>query len=85
MRTGEGMKVLDVIVTVLLLIGGINWGLVGFFNVNLLAMIFGEASAITRVLYAVVGLSALYEVFGFTFGFKAMQHRWCETLATTKH
>ena len=85
MRTGEGMKVLDVIVTVLLLIGGINWGLVGFFGVNLLTMIFGEASAITRVIYALVGLSALYEVFGFTFGFKAMQHRWCEQLATTKH
>ena len=85
MRTGEGMKVLDVIVTVLLLIGGINWGLVGFFGVNLLTMIFGEASAITRVIYALVGLSALYEVFGFTFGFKAMQHRWCEPLATTKH
>jgi uncharacterized membrane protein YuzA (DUF378 family) len=75
------MKVLDVIVTVLLLIGGINWGLVGFLGFN---MLFGEATAITRVIYALVGLSALYEIGSFAFGYKAMQDRWCET-ASVKH
>lgn len=80
----ESMKVLDVIVTVLLLFGGINWGLVGFFDYNLVTAIFGEADAIGRVIYALVGLGALYEVFGFTFGFKAVQNRWCEPL-TAKH
>ena len=85
MRSGTGMKTLDVIVTILMIIGGLNWGLVGFFNVNLIAAIFGEASAISRVIYALVGLSALYEFFAFTFGFRAMQDRWCETLATVKH
>ncbi len=78
------MKVLDVIVTVLLVIGGLNWGLVGFFNFNLISMLFGEASAISRLIYALVGLGALYEFGGLMFGFKAIQSRWCET-AMAKH
>ncbi len=79
------MKTLDIVVTVLLLIGGLNWGLMGFFNFNLVGAIFGEATALSRVVYALVGLSALYELFGFTFRFKAIQHRWCETPASVKH
>lgn len=79
------MKVLDIVVTVLLIIGGINLGLMGFFNLNLIAEILGEATAFTRVMYALIGLGALYEIGGLTFGFKAVQHRWCETPATAKH
>jgi uncharacterized protein len=79
------MKVLDVIVTGLLLIGALNWGLIGFFGFNLVAAIFGEAAAISRVIYAVVGLAALYEIGCFTFGLKETQHRWCDTLAAIKH
>ena len=79
------MKTLDVVVTVLLLIGALNWGLVGFFGINLVAVSFGEAGVISRVIYAVVGLAALYEIGCFTFGLKETQHRWCETLATIKH
>jgi uncharacterized membrane protein YuzA (DUF378 family) len=79
------MKVLDVVVTVLLLIGALNWGLVGFFGFNLVATLFGEAGVVSRVIYAVVGLAALYEIGCFTFGFKETQHRWCETLAAIKH
>ena len=79
------MKVLDVIVTVLLLIGALNWGLVGFFEFNLVAAIFGEAGGISRLIYAVVGIAALYEIGCFTFGLKETQHRWCDTLATIKH
>ena len=79
------MKVLDVVVTALLLIGAINWGLVGFFGFNLVAAIFGEASALSRVIYAVVGLAALYEIGCFTFGLKETQQRWCETFASSKH
>jgi hypothetical protein len=75
---------LDIVVTVLLIIGALNWGLIGFFNFNLVAAIFGEASAISRVIYALVGLSALYDVFSLTFGFKAIQHRWCEVPTTMK-
>ena len=79
------MRVLDIVVTVLLLIGALNWGLVGFFEYNLVAAIFGEAAGISRLIYAFVGLAALYEIGCFTFGLKETQHRWCETLATIKH
>ena len=78
MRTWSGMHVLDVVVTVLLIIGGINWGLVGFFDFNLVTAIFGAATAASRVVYALVGLSALYEIFDLTVGFKSLHHRWCE-------
>jgi hypothetical protein len=47
----------------LVIIGGLNWGLVGFFEFDLLATIFGDMTTITRVLYALVGLSALYMLF----------------------
>jgi uncharacterized membrane protein YuzA (DUF378 family) len=79
------MKVLDIITAVLLFIGGINWGLMGFFDFNLISAVFGEATALTKVIYAVVGLSGLYEAFSYTFGFRAAQHRWCETVAAVKH
>ena len=79
------MKVLDVIVTVLLLIGALNWGLIGFFGFNLVSTLFGETAVASRFIYAVVGLAALYEIGCFTFGLKETQHRWCDTLATIKH
>lgn len=41
---------------VIALIGAINWGLIGFFNWNLVAAIFGEGSALSRVIYALVGI-----------------------------
>ena len=79
------MKALDILATVLLLIGALNWGLVGFFGFNLVAAIFGETTAIARVIYAFVGLGALYEIGCFTFGLRETQHRWCDTLASLKH
>jgi uncharacterized protein len=45
---------------VLVIIGGLNWGMVGFFNIDLVARIFGELSALSRIVYVLVGLSALY-------------------------
>ncbi len=44
---------------VLLIVGGINWGLVGLANIDLVAAIFGEMTALSRAVYALVGLSAL--------------------------
>lgn len=79
------MKILDVVVTTLLVIGALNWGLVGFFGLNVIGTLFGEATAFTRVIYAVVGLSGLYELFNVTIGYKAMHDRWCEVPATVKH
>ncbi len=54
---------LDWIAMVLLIIGGLNWGLVGLFNFDLVATLFGEMSALSRIVYAVVGLSALYTIY----------------------
>jgi len=48
------------IALVLVIVGALNWGLVGFFGWDLVAAIFGEMSTISRVVYALVGLSGLY-------------------------
>jgi len=66
------MKSLDTIIAGLLVIGGINWGLVGIFGFDLVATIFGEMSAISRLVYTVVGLCAAYQVLGW----RAIQRRW---------
>ena len=66
------MKSLDVIVASLLVIGGLNWGLVGLFNFDLVAAIFGGGAALARIVYIVVGLSALYQAMQW----KAIQRRW---------
>lgn len=79
------MKILDIVSGVLLAIGGINMGLIGFFNFNLFAAIFGEGSAVYHVVYALVGLSALYDIGSLSFGWKATQGRWCHTMAEVKH
>ena len=51
------------LILILLIIGGINWGLVGFFNYNLVSAIFGgNLVIISRIIYAVGGLSALYAI-----------------------
>jgi uncharacterized membrane protein YuzA (DUF378 family) len=79
------MKALDIVTAVLLVIGGLNWGLVGFFNFDLISAVFGEATAFSKLFYALFGLSALYETFTFAFGYRAMQDRWCEHPAAVKH
>lgn len=45
---------------ILVVIGGLNWGLVGLFNFDLVAAVFGAMSTISRVVYVLVGLSAIY-------------------------
>ena len=54
---------LNKIALVLVIIGGLNWGLVGLFDYNLVSTIFGDASTLTRVIYDLVGLSAIYMIF----------------------
>lgn len=53
------MKILAKIALILVLIGAINWGLIGIFGFNLVAAIFGE-SFISKLIYALVGVSGLY-------------------------
>ncbi|PIU79105.1 MAG: DUF378 domain-containing protein [Candidatus Moranbacteria bacterium CG06_land_8_20_14_3_00_43_56] len=47
---------------ILLLIGGLNWGLVGFFKFDLVAAIFGDMTTLSRIVYDLVGLAALYMI-----------------------
>jgi len=54
---------IDWIALVLLIIGGLNWGLVGLFGVDLVARIFGDMSLLSRIVYVLVGLSALYTIY----------------------
>ncbi len=79
------MKALDIITSVLLIIGGLNMGLIGFFSYNLLGVIFGEGSIVYNVIFALVGLSGLYEIGSLTFGLSAVEERWCHHMAEAKH
>lgn len=56
------MNALDWVAWVLLIIGGINWGLVGLFGFNLVEVLFG-VNIITRIIYVLVGISAIYLLF----------------------
>lgn len=67
------MKSIDVLVAVLLVVGGLNWGLVGLFQFDLVAAIFGgQAGALARLVYTLVGLAAVYQ----GLQWKAIQRRW---------
>ena len=57
------LNVVDVLAYVLVIVGGINWGLVGWLEYNLVDEIFGVGSGISRVVYALVGVAALYMVY----------------------
>ena len=56
------MKTLNVIALTLTIIGAINWGLIGFFNFNLVSFLFGQTGWISRIIYAIVGLCGIYLV-----------------------
>ena len=56
------MNVLDWIAAVLVIIGGLNWGLVGLFDFDVIATIFGAMSIVSRIIYVVVGVGALYMI-----------------------
>ena len=57
-------RILTLISLWLAIIGAFNWGLVGFFNFNLVGAIFGEATLITRLIYILIGLSGLWLLLG---------------------
>jgi uncharacterized membrane protein YuzA (DUF378 family) len=54
------LNVLGWVALVLVVVGGLNWALVGIFSFDLVAAIFGEMSALARIVYVVVGVSAVY-------------------------
>ena len=60
---GTHLSALDWAAMLLMIIGGINWGLVGIFNFDLVAALFGTQTPLSRLVYAVVGLAALYGIY----------------------
>ena len=68
-RTSNGthhrskMSALDYVAMALLIIGGLNWAMVGLFSIDVVATLFGAQTAVTRVIYVVVGLAALYGIY----------------------
>ncbi len=58
-----GMSTLDWIAMAMMIVGGINWGLVGLFGFDLVAFLFGEQSLASRIFYLAVGIAALYSLY----------------------
>ena len=56
------MRYVNLITLMLLIVGGLNWGLVGLFDFDLVAVLFGAMSPLSRVVYALVGVSALWQI-----------------------
>jgi uncharacterized membrane protein YuzA (DUF378 family) len=56
------MKILNLLTLVLVIIGGLNWGLVGLFDLDLVAALFGAGSVPAGLVYVLVGLSALWQL-----------------------
>ena len=66
------MRNVDVIAAILLVIGGINWGLVGLLNLYLVEFLFSSVPALMNAVYTLVGVSAVYQIVGL----KGIQTRW---------
>lgn len=56
------MKGLDYTILTVIIIGAVNWGLIGFFDFDLVSTLFGQMSMLTRIVYAVVGIGGLYAI-----------------------
>ena len=56
------MRIVNTITLILLIVGGLNWGLVGLADFDLVAAIFGEMSPLSRLVYILVGVSAVWQI-----------------------
>ena len=56
------MKIINTIALLLVIIGGLNWGLVGLFNFNLVDFLFGEGSILSKIIYILVGIAGLMNI-----------------------
>lgn len=57
------ISTLDWVAMALMIVGGLNWGLVGLFNFDLVAFLFGDRSLVSRVIYIAVGLASIYSLY----------------------
>jgi uncharacterized protein len=56
----KNLNTYDWVAMILIIVGGLNWGLVGLFKFDLVAAIFGDMSALSRIVYSLVGIAAVY-------------------------
>ena len=56
------MKIIDKIALALIIVGALNWGLIGLFNFDLVAAIFGDMSVLSRIVYSLVGVSGIWGI-----------------------
>ena len=56
------VKTMDILVLTLVIVGAINWGLIGFFKFDLVTALFGNLTIISRILYGLIGISGLYAI-----------------------
>ena len=68
------MRILNTITLALLIVGGLNWGLVGLFGFDLVATLFGGMSALSRLVYTIVGACALWQLLPLFRGGEATSH-----------
>ena len=66
------MKTFDVVAAILVVVGAANWGLVGLFQFDLVAALFGNATILSRIVYTLVGVAGLFQAMQW----KAIQTRW---------
>lgn len=62
----QNITTIDWIALLLLVVGGINWGFIGAFNVDVVSLIFGDMTVLARVVYGLVGISAIYSLYIFS-------------------
>ena len=71
------MRTFDILAAILVVVGAVNWGLVGLFQFDLVATLFGDMSAISRMVYVLVGLAGAFQAIQW----KAIQRRWSDSKA----
>ena len=69
------MRVINLLTLILVIVGGLNWGLVGLFDFNLVSAIFGDMSAVSRLVYVLVGVSAVWQLVPLSKSFSADESR----------
>lgn len=69
---GEYMKTIDVLAAILLVIGGLNWGLIGLFGFNFIDFLFAAMPVVATAIYILVGFSAVWQAVQW----QAIQERW---------
>ena len=71
------MRTFDILAAILVVVGAVNWGLVGLFQFDLVATIFGDMSVMSRLLYVLVGVAGAFQAIQW----KAIQRRWSGSVA----